>query len=147
MSSKPLLLIFVVLTVAVSQEFQASSSRTALVETAASLQEGLIRPILRCSVIVFTIVGSIDFFLKLLTSVGDTKGTIQRNVVNVLQKIFMFLVFNGILRHFIQMANPSANPILAGLDASTKAATSDRRRRDIEEVSTAVMNAILKYSP
>ena len=141
-----LLLVSVVFTAVSSEELQVSSSRAALVETAASLQEGFIRPILLSSVVVFTIVGSIDFFLKLLTSVGDTRGTIQRNVVDVLQKIFMFLVFNGILRHFIEMANPSANPILAKLDASTKAATTDRRRRDIEEVSTAVMNAILKYS-
>merc|ERR1712233_70646 len=119
-------------------------SRTALVEKAVSLQEGVIQPILLGSV-----VGAIDWFLQLVTSVVDTRGSIHENTLSVLQEVFMFMVFNGIVKNFIGLAKPSENPILLELNARTNPYIDEpkkRRRRDIENVSDKVMNAILKYS-
>ena len=79
-------------------------SRTALVEKAVSLQEGVIQPILLGSVVIFTVVGAIDWFLQLVTSVVDTRGSIHENTLSVLQEVFMFMVFNGIVKNFIGLA-------------------------------------------
>merc|ERR1712130_27876 len=124
-------------------------SRTALVEKAVSLQEGVIQPILLGSVVIFTVVGAIDWFLQLVTSVVDTRGSIHENTLSVLQEVFMFMVFNGIVKNFIGLAKPSENPILLELNARTNPYIDEpkkRRRRDIENVSDKVINAILKYS-
>ena len=59
----------------------------------------------------------------------------------------MFLFANGIIDNFIDLAVPSQNPILSRIDAATKPAKDNsRRRRAVDEVTNTVMAAINKYN-
>ena len=127
-------------------------SRAALTEKVTSIQESLTHPVLIASAVVFTIFSTIDIVLSFLSNISAPQGTIKGNALSIFQKVLMFLFFNGVLDHFIEIAKPSKNPILARLNAVVNPTEDDttlvatRRRRDIEEVSAAVMDAINKYS-
>jgi hypothetical protein len=136
-----------IIIITVSTNNAQEIDRTSIVENVGSLQQDFIHPVLFVSVGVFTVLSIIDLLLTFLTGVADTRGTIKGNTISIFQKVFMFLFANGIIDHFIELAVPSQNPILSRIDAATKPAKDNaRRRRAVDEVTNTVMAAINKYN-